>query len=275
MTLVIGITAKDGALLVSDCQLTRGIDKLAVEKIRPALYSPEHEGVENPQLTGIYYGTSGSHAFFDLGLLAQNVFARAPNVADLLTDEFILRNPLAQINESLDSLDEQSRTILPADGNGDAYWNARKNARREEEYMTQCRDVRSFIESGDFGAVSDLSRVVLRLSEHYQPNLVHIKDSHVEPVRYLAIGSGKQLVHEELSRRFSEDLTSQDALALAIDAMNIALRQRDQYVGYQLVIVTRFADGNNVLRTAKDLTSHQIDLQKLEYLDPRFRPLKS
>ncbi len=267
MTIVIGIKAKDGAILASDCQLTIGVDKIPVAKIHQALYQPENESIENPPLTGIYYGSSGSHAFVDLGSVAKDVFARAPNFADLLTDDFILSNSLTQINEYLDSLREQSRNILRRSGKGETY----RNARREEERMTQYRDVRSFIESGNSGAVSDLSRVVLRLSENYPPDLVHMRDSQVKPVRYIAIGDGKHLVDEELSRRFSESATVHDTLTLVIDAMNNALERGEKYTGYQLVIVTRLNDEKDIIRTAKDTKSHKINLGELNYLDPWFK----
>lgn len=266
MTIVIGIKAKDGVILASDCQLTRGLDKIPVAKIHQSLYQPENGSIENPHLTGIYYGSSGSHAFLDLGLVAKDVFARASNVADLLTDDFILHNSLTQINEYLDSLSEQSRNILRRSGKGETY----RDARKQEERMTQYRDVKSFIESGNSGAVSSLSRVVLRLSDNYHPDIVHVRDSQVKPVRYIAMGDGKQLVDEELSRRYSESATVHDALTLVIDAMNTALEHREKYTGYQLVMVTRLNNEKDIIRTAQDTKSHKINLGELNYLDPWF-----
>ena len=269
MTIVIGIKTEDGAILASDCQLIRGTDKIPTAKIYPALYRPEDEDIDDPLLTGIYYGSSGSHAFVDLGYIAKDVFAKAPNVADLLTDEFILGNSLAQINEYLDLLCQQRRDTLRRDGQGETY----RKARAEEERMTRYRDVKSFIDSGNSGAISSLNRLVLRLSENYTPDIVHVKNSEVKPIQYLTIGDGKDLVDEELSRRFSDTSSVHNALPLVVDAMNIALQSGDRYTGYQLVTVTRLADGRDIIRTAQDTTSHRINLGEIVYLDPWFAPV--
>ena len=269
MTIVIGIKTEDGAILASDCQLIMGADKIPTAKIYPAIYHPEDEDIDNQQLTGIYYGSSGSYAFVDLGYIAKNVFVSAPNVADLLTDKFILSNSLAQINEYLDLLCQQKMDTLHRDGKGETY----RKARAEEERMTQYRDVKSFIESGNSGAISSLNRLVLRLSENYTPDIVHVKCSEVKPIQHLAIGDGKDLVDKELSRRFSDTSSVHDALPLVVDAMNIALRSRDRYTGYQLVTATRLANGRDIIRTAKDTKSHRINMDEIIYLEPWFAPI--
>lgn len=260
MTIVIGIKVKDGAILASDCQMIRGADKIPTPKIHQALYCPEEK--DSP-ITGIYYGSSGSHAFVDIALLSKKIFSEQPNIADLLTDDFIHSHSLDEINALADYWYQQSRTSEKS---------ASKKARTEEERIIQYREVKSFIESGNGGAVWDLSRIVLRLSKHYSPDILHIKTSQVQLKSCVVIGNGQSLVEEKLFRQFSETASLQEALALVISAMNSALEYQDKYAGYQLVAVTRSAEGGDIIKTAENLTAHMINPAELVYLDPWFRP---
>ncbi len=264
MTIIIGIQAKDGAVLAGDCQITNGSEKRPWKKIYSALNRQE-EDESGLNSTGIYYGSSGSHAFVDIGLLAKGVFSQSRGAADLLTDDYILKNSMEYFNDLITAREKDVREVLGRRRDSEYH-----QAEEAVEYATLCRDVRAFIDSAKPGTIFDLNRIVLRISETYGPDLLYVENSSVVPVSCKAIGSGRKLVEHELLGRYSPDFPVEDALLLIADAMNLALADEENYSGYQLVIVKRLGDGGHEIRTALDPEAHAINLREVKYLDECF-----
>ncbi len=257
MTIVIGIQTKDGAILVGDCQITCSDTKRRYAgKIDSALNHSE----DSAKITGIYYGSAGIHlGFCDIGYLAKGVFSEEKNTANLLTDKFVLDNSVEGINKLIETKEKEIRALF---GNGR---NPKcSQAEKELEQIIHCRNVRAFIESSTPGTMFDLSRVVLRISDNYQPDIIHINnDSSVAQVQYKVIGSGKKFVDEERLRT-GLDANTEDTLNVVVEEMNRVLTDREHYTGYQLVVVK--INGEKLeIKTAEEMRANDIDLKRINW----------
>ena len=127
MTIVIGIQAKDGAVIASDCSgITSHNEKFFIQKINAHLFSNS----EDSELTGIYFGTAGHYYMFDIGFTSAKIFSKFKNAANLLTNEFLLNNSLDQINENIDCLERGYREVERGNGNDDLYYIVRVSNNR-------------------------------------------------------------------------------------------------------------------------------------------------
>jgi len=269
MTIAIGVKTTDGAILASDCKMffNRPRPSCSAQKIHPALHYTEDES-EDHKITGVYHSRAGSFGIMDLGLVSAEVFSRSQNVADLLTDESVLSYPLPGLNNMKDSIETAYRAATRKGKIDSKYYELRKDL----EQVTLRRDVRSFVDSTESSYLSDINRLVLRISENYNPDILSMSHNSVTSVLYEVIGSGRDLVGDELASGYSAEATTGDLLPLVAKLLNKALED-SRYSGYQLVIVQKLDDGVGI-RTAQDLEADKIDLEKVVYLDPWFYPVE-
>nr|MBA4405266.1 hypothetical protein [Nanoarchaeum sp.] len=269
MTIVIGLKTKNGAMLATDCYGSDGTSSYFTPKLRSRIHCPDDELLSKPVISGVYYGTSGRYIFVDLGNLSSEIFADAPNLADLLKDEYILNHNLDEFNSLIDSLENKHREIRRT---GDTEKNQIYHQLISEiNNLKLKQQIRSFIESTVKSPVFSLSRIVLRISENYDPDLVLLKDGKVEDIQlYTALGSGSELAYPLLKQRYSHIESVDEALPSFIEILNSVLEDHNRFRGYQIVVANRGVDGRVEIKTAQENNAQNVKLETLCWFGPNF-----
>ncbi len=273
MTLILGMKARDGVLLVADCYGTNGgSSRFYTLKIETGLHA---FGDEQRQISsGVYYGTAGYYTFVDIGGLARNVFAENEGVAGLLTSKRVLTHTLDALNKEIDVGEQEFRSTRRTD-------DVEKGRRNRElgeriKKTTLERNMRSFIESTLPCGISKVSRLLIRFSSQSITDLLLMRDGKVEVVEmYEAIGSGENITKTHLLENGHSYKTIGEALPIAVEAINKTLQDTTNFKGYQIVLVRQSGEGTLKIETAFDLKAQRLDIHTLEYLDPWFRPKES
>ncbi len=260
MTVVVGIKAREGAVLMSDCLVHATDDKTFTgKKIRYGM----HVDKNTNRQTGAYVASAGwYYQEFDANSLFYGSLGRMHGVADLLTHPFIVAHSIEELNKRSDALRAKLRRQV--DLESDSY----KELCEEFEMLEYGGgiNVRAFIE--DRSAISSRDYTVLRISEHHEPDLIFIHNKKVKTIDdFTASGSCDELVLPYLQEHFAPDLTVNDATALAADAMNIALQKRSEYAGFDIVRAYS-SEGNTIIETSLDEDAICIDVNNINWKRP-------
>ena len=259
MTLIIGIKTGAGVLLAADCLIksaeTRNRHKINIFGI--------HRSKEG-NLSGMYIGMSGYYYMADTAaVLCSSYLAKGPNRADLLTDpELNERNPeyfqelKARAEDELSKIDDEQT--------------ARLIEKKIERLTNQFELSMLLLDSKTPTPISYLSRLALRLSDNYEPDIMAIdgKITRVETV--VAIGRGAKMVESCLAQGYSPDLSLEQATVLVSTAMNIVLSDTDNFCGYQLVRASKENQRNRV-ETASDKHARTMPYAFEQFRDYRFQ----
>jgi hypothetical protein len=263
MTVVISVKSQDGAVLVADALVIDGNDRKTHQKIECGLNTErvnQRDHLEHPHISGVYSAWSGSFASEYHPPFFLNRLRIKPNLADALTDEYVLTHSIDQINEERDRLHQR--------WSGHPFGDERDSIGTRIQYLDELVTVKAFIEQR---GISQRDLSLLRLSDNFSPDLLYVSDSQVETIEgYHTHGSGSELVEPTLEEGYRPDLTLDQATNLAIAAMNKALEKKDEFRGFHLVRTKRLDSGIDLVETAFDFNANYIDHKQIRYLGPQF-----
>ena len=264
MSVVVGIKAQDGVVLVADAMVLQGTNAVPYQKIDIGLHTEQRRRDDyksHPHISGAYFAWSGYHDVdFDSGLPIRSFLRNMPNLADRITDEYVLTHDLAQIHARHDELSKKFTPFGHSDPN--------KSIGDEIQYLDLIVGVRAFIESRGF---SKKRFSVLRISDNFAPDLLYVSDGQVQRIElYSTHGSGADLVKPLLDAGCSPAITLEEATNLAISVMNKALERKEEFRGFHLVKARRLDDGTNRVETAFDFDTNLIEPKNINYLGPYF-----
>src|SRR3989338_620232 len=269
MTVVLGLQTLDGALLIADCLATNGEETNPKLKIVFGGYTCEEEETSTIKLSGVYSGSSGHFFMVDVGGLSIHQFSKAPNRADLLTDPFILQTDADSFDRQIALLEQSLRDCFTVEQSQRV--KKRRQLEQELDAMMFKREIRSLLDSTIQSPAYGITRLVLRISDNYKPDMLQITNGEVSCVElYGEIGSGRKIAQPLLQEKYHSLKTLEEAFPIAIDVFNTVLQNKDQFRGYQLVTVKYNTDLTTIIKTAKDSSAQRITLDAITYLDPWF-----
>lgn len=272
MTIVIGINAVDGAVLIADALVILRGSSTEYKKIESGIYYPISEydksRIRDEHFSGVYSAASGlKYLEFDVDSLFFGDLSRGPNRADRLTDKIILETTLEEIHhrkeELTKRLEEYTNPYIKKQ------WD--DTARTMYEEIELLRDIitpRAFIEQR---GLSSLKYTLLRISDNFKPDILSLKNMNLKRVStYNVHGSGKKYVEDTLKKDYRKNIDVNQATELAFSAINKALSIRDEFRGFHLVRVRRTEDGINHIQTAFNSETNHINPEEVVFHGPFF-----
>jgi hypothetical protein len=237
MTVLIGIKAVDGAVLLADALRHDKHNTLAY-KIRDIIHS-------DADLSALYLAHAGRTN--EAIISTSNFFTlarRDPTILDDFLDEQTLSKDL---NQWMDELEHINPGEDPIPTTQKTFHGSYAEATRRYIMRTL-----TCIESGRWEYIG------LRVTQKNGIGLYTIEKDTVTGVNtYATQGSGAQIVTPTLEAGYQEGMTIDQAIWLGMEAMNVALEQPRDFKGYAIVVAKK-EEGEHTIRTAHDLDATEI-----------------
>jgi hypothetical protein len=266
MTILIGVKAKDGAILAADCLTHRAV----VEDGKLALTGETGEILkiiaglkyDKTGLTGAYFADAGARLDYSALDRIIDLMETNPNMAD-----FFVTPLLEYFGIRAGNWSEKIKRYFRNGMSGETFPN-RDNGYNEFDTARLCVNAGR---DNDLQSL-DWSHLVLRISHEHPPDLTEItsKGETKSVEDYLAIGIGKEYSEPVLSAGYKRGINMDETSTLTLNALNACLKHTKHFRGYQLVVASK-GNGKNYIKTAVDTTARKCRLDSIKWLGPVFR----
>jgi 20S proteasome alpha/beta subunit len=259
MTIIIGVQARNGIALISDCLIDQGT---LTEKIYEQLYVGTSEGGRHaqilPNIRGTYIAGCGRvgqpeayHEFKQLVYVQDNAL-------DYLTDPRLRESEVDQLEANFNEMRRNFNQDIGQERNpgvDDLY--SLLVAKKLQQHSANRFD----------------SYIFLRMNGEQAPDLVHLDTGNIGYGKPFAVnGSGIEYVGNHF-QNYTLDVDVDEAIKFAFTGLNKALKAESKFKGVQLVKISNLGNGFRIQR-GMDKSTNFASLEDLE-LNDRFQPITS